>query len=54
MRITSIWMSLGLTLQLGAAALADDLDGTPLGEPMVAIKNEAGEWSLWPAGDLDD
>jgi len=30
-----------------------DMDGNPLGEPMVAVKNEAGEWSLWPAGDLD-
>ena len=31
-----------------------DMDGTPLGEPMIAVKDEAGEWSLWPAGDLDD
>ena len=31
-----------------------DFDGNPLGEPMVAVKNETGEWSLWPAGDLDD
>ena len=31
-----------------------DLDGVPLGEPMIAVKDEAGEWSLWPAGDLDD
>ena len=31
-----------------------DMDGVPLGEPMVAVKDEAGEWSLWPAGDLDD
>ena len=31
-----------------------DLDGIPLGEPMIAVKDEAGEWSLWPAGDLDD
>ena len=31
-----------------------DMEGVPLGEPMVAIQDEAGEWSLWPAGDLDD
>ena len=31
-----------------------DMDGVPLGAPMVAVKNEAGEWSLWPAGDHDD
>jgi hypothetical protein len=31
-----------------------DMDGVPLGEPMIAVKDEAGEWSLWPAGDLDD
>jgi hypothetical protein len=31
-----------------------DMDGVPLGEPMVAVKDEAGEWSLWPASDFDD
>ena len=31
-----------------------DMDGVPLGEPMVAVKSETGEWSLWPAGDHDD
>lgn len=31
-----------------------DLDGVPLGEPMVAIKDEAGAWSLWPADTRDD
>jgi hypothetical protein len=31
-----------------------DMDGDPLGPPMVAVQNEAGEWSLWPVGDLDD
>lgn len=30
-----------------------DMDRVPLGEPMVAVKDETGEWSLWPAGDLD-
>ena len=28
-----------------------DMDGAPLGEPMIAVKDEAGEWSLWPAGE---
>ena len=28
--------------------------GIPLGEPMVAVKDEAGEWSLWPASHHDD
>ena len=31
-----------------------DMDGIPLGDPMVAVKDEAGEWSLLPAADLDD
>ena len=31
-----------------------DMDGNPLGAPMYAVRDEAGEWSLWPAGDLDD
>ena len=31
-----------------------DMDGVPLGEPMVAVKDDAGEWSLWPASDFDD
>lgn len=31
-----------------------DMDGNPLGPPMVAVQDEAGEWSLWPAGDHDD
>jgi hypothetical protein len=28
-----------------------DMDGVPLGEPMVATRDEAGEWKLWPAGE---
>lgn len=31
-----------------------DTHGNALGAPMVAIQDEAGEWSLWPAGDPDD
>jgi hypothetical protein len=31
-----------------------DFDDNPLGPPLVAVRDEAGEWSLRPAGDLDD
>jgi hypothetical protein len=31
-----------------------DMDGVPLGEPMIAVKDQAGEWGLWPADELDD
>jgi hypothetical protein len=31
-----------------------DMVGQPLGEPMVAVQDESGDWSLWPAGDHDD
>ena len=30
-----------------------DMDGKPLGRPMIAVKDEAGDWRLWPASDLD-
>lgn len=30
------------------------MDGVPLGEPMVAVQDGEGQWSLWPVGDPDD
>jgi hypothetical protein len=29
------------------------MEGKPLGPPMVAVQDGAGEWSLWPTGDPD-
>jgi hypothetical protein len=31
-----------------------DMDGNPLGPPLVAVRDAAGQWSLWLAGDPDD
>ena len=31
-----------------------DMDGVPWASRWWRCKDEAGEWSLWPAGDLDD
>ena len=31
-----------------------DMGGQPLADPMIAMQDEAGQWSLWPAGALDD
>ncbi len=31
----------------------EDFDGTPLGAPMVAVRDTAGDWRLVPAGDLE-
>jgi len=31
-----------------------DMDGNPLGPPMVAVQDGAGRWRLWPIGDPDD
>jgi hypothetical protein len=31
-----------------------DMDHVPLGPPMVAVQDAAGQWSLWPIGDPDD
>jgi len=30
-----------------------DMEGVPLGPPMVAVQDGEGQWSLWPLGDLD-
>jgi hypothetical protein len=30
-----------------------DTEGKPLGPPMVAVQDAAGDWSLQPAGDAD-
>jgi len=31
-----------------------DMDGKPLGPPMLAVQDGAGQWRLWPMGDPDD
>jgi hypothetical protein len=31
-----------------------DREGNPLGPPMVAVRDEVGQWSLWPMGDAVD
>jgi len=30
----------------------EDMDGVPLGAPMVAVRDTARDWRLWPASDL--
>jgi hypothetical protein len=30
------------------------MDGKPLGPPMVAVQDGAGQWRLWSMGDPDD
>jgi hypothetical protein len=28
--------------------------GKPLGPPMLAVQDGAGQWRMWPVGDPDD